>query len=916
MEDDVTRPGPSRIRRTYRLLLRLLPFEFRAEFGRDMEQAFSDELEDVRAHRSPVETLRFWLRTLKDFARTVPREQWDVLRQDVRVGVRLLKRNPGLTATAVLTLALGIGGSTSVFSLVHAVVLRPLTFPESKRVVRIGWSNPENPAILRPLSYADFQSLSTHRSTFDEVGASRQHYLSYEGEPLRVPDGSPGIFGVGPSFVPSMMASASYFRLFGASTVLGRLPDETDEQPGAPPVAVLSYSNWTSLFGRDPDVIGRTLVRSLTGGRQQPVTIVGVLTPRALVSAGSPSMDMETPAWASLDADAARESSRLSVHARLAPGVSIDAARTALAALTPRLAVDLPSTDAFAEASLQARFLRDEVVVGEHVRAPLIAFLWAVCCLLLLASVNVASLVLARTVSRRQELAVRFALGARPFRIARQLFTESAILAVAGGVLGLAVAWACHLAFLASNPPMPMPTLHESGIGLPALVFALGSVLLATGFAGLVPALQSSRHNVADGLRRAGGAPAAATGFSRPLATLAAAQVALVFVLLAGTGLLVNSFARLVLFDLGIEPRSVVTFAVTHLGETPSPQTATREGGQQTVATLSDRQRLRSTIDDELIQRVSATAGVAAAGLTGDDPFGPPYSYGRSMKIGRSQLEASADLRIANPTAFDALGMRLLGGRWLTERDRDGTELVAVVNDTMARRFWSGRSPIGDTMILDSRVLRVVGVVTDVYEGGARYDPRPAFYVSSTQTSMRADALLLVRVSPGAKGIDERIAAELALMGGRIKAGGPRRLADLWWWRLRDARFLTQVMSVFTLLALVVALVGVHGVLRFSVVQRTREMGIRKALGATPFDLISLVVGQALRFTLAGCTVGLVAALAAGPAIRSLLFGVSATDPLTLITVTLLLIAAVVVAAWFPARRASAVDPALSLRCE
>jgi len=317
-----------------------------------------------------------------------------------------------------------------------------------------------------------------------------------------------------------------------------------------------------------------------------------------------------------------------------------------------------------------------------------------------------------------------------------------------------------------------------------------------------------------------------------------------------------------------------------------------------------------------LIRRVSAVPGVAAAGLTSAEPLGGSGAT-NPIEIASSRQSAHAYTRFASATAFRALGMHLAGGRGFTEADREGMPLVAIVNQTMVRRFWNGRNPVGDRIIHGRRTLEVVGIIADVHERGARQEVEPTFYMCSAQIPIPDWALtLVVRAQPGATGVGELVAAELGQMGDRIEAGSPRRIEDIWWRQLADARFLTLVVVTFSLLALAVALVGVHGVLRFSVAQRTREMGIRKALGATRYDLIALIVGHALRFGLAGCLVGLVAAAAAGSAIRSLLFGITPTDPLTLVAATLLLITAVIVAAYLPARRASAVDPALSLRCE
>lgn len=883
-----------------------------------MEEAFADEREDLLASRNRAQVFRFWLRTLMDVVRTAPREHWDILRQDVRAGARLMARNPGFAATAVLTLALGVGGSTSIFSVVYAVVLRPLAFPQSERIVDVGWGTAADgvdTTATRTVSLVDFEMLRAKCKSFELVSVTRFDSLSSERDSLTVP--LPGTalqdLSIGAAYRSPIMASASFFKLVGASTVIGRLPDERDEKPGARPVAVLSYSTWTSRYGRDPKAIGRSLVRYRDDGGSESVTVVGVLAPDALKDLWS---GPESPAVASLDTnvlrgDAAHNYSFLTVRARLAHGVTLEAARAELAAITPGLRPTLRKTAANAVAVLRANRLFDERV--GRVRAPLLFFMWAVLGLLLVACANVSSLVLARTISRQSEFAARLALGARPLRLARQLLTESAVLALSGGVLGVALAWAGWRAFMAISPPMPR--LDESGIGLPALLFALAAVLLATCVSALVPAWLSSRRGVADGLRRAGGAHSAVTGFSRSLALLPAAEVAVVLVLLAGTGLLVNSFAHLVAFDLGFDARSIAMVTIRHrLPDVAASQPKPNGDERQTVAVLSVRQRAAAAVGDEIMRRVASIPGVLAAGLSGDDPFGTPYRYS-DVRLGDADPPVDADRRAASPSARDALGLRLIGGRWFSGDDREGTPLVAVVNQTMAKTLWSGRSPIGERFLEDRRAWQVVGVVADVHTFGARKGATPTFYVPTTQ-AYPDPAMLVVRKRPGATGVEGLVAAELARVGDRIQAGTPRRLADIWWRQLADARFLTLVVSAFSLLALLISLVGVHGVLRFSVAQRTREMGIRKALGATDADLVTLVIGQALRFTLPACLVGLVAAWAAGPAIRSLLFGITPTDPLTLLTAALLLVVAVVVAAYFPARRASAVDPSLSLKCE
>jgi putative ABC transport system permease protein len=897
-DDNPTTRRRSKVRRAYRALLRLLPFEFRSEFGDDMEDAFHEERDDIRTRRNGAETVRFWFRTAMDFARTAPRQHWDILRQDLRVGSRLLARNPAFSAAAILTLALGIGGSTGIFSVVHAVVLRPLGFPESERVVSIGWvGEAQTPATaVRPVSYTDFQTLRETCKSFDLIGIRRYDGLSSEKGPLRLERTIAGDAGPIQAFVGPLMVSASIFRVFGASTVLGRLPDEGDEAPGASPVVVLSHSTWTSLYGRDPSVIGRVLTRALDTGGRKPVTIIGVFAPNAF---DYPTGPIEVPAWSSIDPDvlrrrddSGRELFTLNLFGRLAPGATIDGARAEMASLTPHLSQNLPTFLATTKPSLRAIQLRQQI--AGRVRAPLLAFLAAVGCLLLLASVNVASLVLARALSRRQEFSARFALGARPLRVARQLLTESALLAFCGGGLGLGLAWAARRAFVAISPSMPR--LDDSDIGAPALLFALAGVLLATTVMAIIPAVQSSRQGVMEGLRRAGGASSATPLLSRPLAVLAGAEVALVLALLSGTGLLVNSFARLVSFDLGFDSRStlVVTMERTTKAAAPAAPSAPATAPRSTAA-LSDRQQWLTSIDEQVIDRVLSIPGVMTAGITGDDPFGTPYRYEVDLTIGAPAQPVTAALRLAGPTALQALRMRMTAGRWFESGDRDGAPFVAVVNESMARRFWSGRSPIGERVVLGRRVLDVVGVVSDVRDRGAREDARSTIYLSTLQLPSDT-SMLVVRTHPGMTGVDRRITEELASMADRVTAHSPRWLETIWWRQLADARFLTLVLSVFTAVGLGVALVGVHGVLRFLVTLRSREMGIRKALGATRRDLIGLVIGQALRFAIPGCAAGLVIAFAAGPALRSLLFGITPADPLTMVMATLLLIAAVVAA--------------------
>ena len=882
-----------------------MPFEFRAEFGDEMQQIFQDERRELPADSDVLSRLRFWVRTLWDFARTAPREQWDILRQDLRVGCRMLARSRTFAGTAILTLALAIGASTSIFSVVYAVVLRPLQFPHPDRVLHIGWAPDGRPAAPpSPMTFDEFRLLREASRSFETTGVVLSDSLSSERGPLRLQIPVPG-FGTG--YRTSIMASAVLFKTFGVSPVLGRLIDERDEAPGAAPVAVISYDTWTSAFGRDPRVIGRTLVRYLSGEQRKPVTIVGVLKADAFrhVWPDSP----EPPAVSALDPDALYQEhgAFLDVYARLRPGTTLESARAELVALTPTLVAQHPATSSVSRTLLHANRVHDELV--RDVRLPLLAFLFAVLGLLLVACVNVGSLVLARNASRRHEFAARFALGARPLRVARQMLTETAIVAAFGGMGGLALGWAGWRAFIAISPSMPR--LGESGFGVPALLFASAVMFVVTCGTALVPAFCSaSPSSATEGLRRASGNGAAAPRTSKSLALLAGLEIAVVLMLIAGTGLLVNSFARLVAYDLGFDPRTTVVVSVRH--SMPRDQAPRPAGGA--IAHFSDRQRSASAIGDEILSRVGAISGVAAVGLTGDDPFGSPYRYS-DVRVEEGAPLIDSDRRVASPTALQALGLRMLKGRWFNENDREGTTLAAVVSRAMAEKCWNGQDAVGRTFLSDRWTFHVIGVIADVHSLGARQEAKPTYFLSTRQV-YPDPAVLVVKKRTGSPNVESLAADELNKFGGRIQVGSPRPLETVWWRQLADARFLTLVVSVFSLLALIIALVGVHGILRFSVAQRTREMGIRKALGAGRAGLVALVVGQALRFALPACLVGLLGAFAVAPALRSLLFGVKPSDPTTLIGAALLLLAAVVVAAYFPARRASQVDPVSSLRCE
>jgi len=896
----MTLPAHSRLRRVYRALLRLLPFEFRAEFGADMEQAFCDEHDDLSVRRTWSEAVGFWMRTMKDFARTAPREHRDLLRQDVRIGVRLLARDRAFATAAIFTLALGIGGTTAIFSVVNAVVFRPLPFPQPERLVAIdsipkklsGWN-------AGPLAYAQFTTIRSQCPALESVGVQQAGGYQLNDATGRTP-------------IPVSLVSASLFRVFRASVIAGRLPQGSDERPGAPLVVVISYRLWASRFGTDPAVVGRVFTRGVNPGGSRAVTVIGVLD-RDFVFP-YPMSAAEEDAWSPLQWDLEMPGANpylsfsLQAFARLRPGAGLAAAQAQLDTVARRMAA---TTETNCE--LRASPLHDKVVGTS--RAPLVAFLAAVSLLLLIACVNVANLMLARASARQQEFAVRTALGAGRFRVARQLLTEAGLLAGAGGALGLIVAAAGSRAFVRISPQMPR--LQETGIDLAVLAFAAATVIFATLVAGLVPAFQCSRGNVAEALSRAGTSHGTTRRWRRPLGLLVTAQLALALMLLVGAGLMMNSFVRLIRFDLGLNPTGV--FAVDFSRRIPgTPASGTlQEERRRGVAVLNETDRRAAAFSQDLMERVSALPGVASAGLTDNLPLGGMHSSTGVTVEDRPPLaqQPLVETRSVTPGYFQALGVRLDRGRWFDATDREGSRRVAIVNQTMARRFWPGESALGKHVAVNGRRTEVVGVIWDVYHGGARDDIPLEIYQSCAQRP-RAWGTVVVKRSNDARGVEAAVALTLRALDGGVNLMKTRSLEDLWSALLADMRFTTWLVSVFTLLAVLLALVGVHGVLRYSIVQRRRELGVRVALGATRSRLVALVIGQALRYAVAGVLVGLLGAVAAGRLIRSLLFGVMPTDALTLASVTLLLLVVVSFAALWPARRASRVDPVASLRCE
>lgn len=802
---------------------------------------------------------------------------FDDLARDARFAARVLRRDLGFTTVAVLTLALGIGASTAVFSLVDGVLLRALPFPEPDRLIALYEASPDNPRMaLSGPNLFDWRAESRRLEAIAGYGSGDATVLGGR-EPVRVPIAA---------------VSTDFFKVLRASPVVGRAFTEEETRAGAPGVAIVSHGFWTEQLGGRPmgearlDVFGqiRTVVGVMSGGFDFPAR-TQVWVPSGPVETGS-----------------GRSAHNFDAIARLADGATIEGARTELSTIASRIRERLPSeSDATAAAVIPLR----EALVG-NTRTFLTLLLGAVGFVLLVACVNLASAGLARGAARAREMAIRTALGASRARLARQLITEHVLLALAGGAAGVLLAGWLVRALLALGPAT-LPRAEMVGIDARVALFALAIAFAAGLFIALFPVVQVARAGVRDGMV-AGGRGTVGAGRGRMRRTLVAAEVALALVLLVGAGLLIRSFRVLLARDVGFDPNGVLTVDLA----LPEARYAT-----------GDR---RVQFYDAALDRLAALPGVASVGMINFAPLvyggmnGGLEVEGRPATTERDRARDYANYRAVSPGYFSTMRIPLIAGRLLAPSDDSTGVHVTVVNETMARIMWPGRSPIGQRIRsfgMDSHPkvwMTVVGVVGDVRQAGLASDPRPEHYVSYRQRPDRADVatiMMRTRVPPAQlasaaraamRGVDADVPVTIATMDALVTRS------------VADRRFTMLVLSAFGALALALAAVGIYGVMSYVVVQRTREIGVRVALGAGRGSVMRLVARDSMTPVLAGVVIGIAGAAALTRLMRTLLFGVSSTDVATFGAVVALLAVVALAASMIPARRATRVDPLTALR--
>jgi len=806
--------------------------------------------------------------------------------QDLGYGMRMLLKNPGFTVVAVIALALGIGANSAIFSVVNTVLLRPLPYQDPDRLVMV-WEDRTKQGFPRDTPAAgNFSDWRDQNQVFEGMAAiaDQSFNLTGTGEPERI-DGK--------------RVSANLFQLLGVEPQLGRafLPEE--DQPGGNRVVVISHGLWQRRFGSDASITGKPL--TLNG---ESYLVVGVMPPQFQFP--GPDDELWVPIALTSEQAANRRRHYLQVIARIKPGVGLEQAQTELNTIATRLQQQYPNTNTNVGAAVVPLH---EQFVGD-IKPALFVLLGAVGFVLLIACANVANLLLARAAVRQKEITIRMALGASRMRLIRQFLTESMLLAALGGIVGLLLSlWGVSLlkAFIPENISQAAAiTIDARVLGFTLLVSALTGLIF-----GLAPAAQTSSFNLNETLKEGGRDSVAGSRGNRMRGLLVIAEVAVSLILLIGAGLLINSFLRLRNVDPGFRADNLLTMQVV-LPELKYPD-----------------QARRSAFYTELISRIEALPGVNSAAVTNWIPLvrqGDSIGFsieGRPDPAPGQGQRPSVVTRVVSPHYFQTMGIGLLQGRGFVEQDRVDAPAVAVINETMARRFWPDQDPLGKRITPAAAAsadpddwITIVGVAKDVRQFELVADPKPQMYLSYQQVEFFAPRNLVVSTAVDPLGLAATVRKTVWEIDKDQPVSNIRTMEEVLSESIARQRFSMLLLGIFAGVALVLAAVGIYGVMSYSVAQRTHEIGIRMALGARRSDVLKLTVGGGLKLVLAGVAIGLAAAFILTRVMSSLLFGVSATDPTTFIIISLVLIAVAVLASYIPARRATRIDPMVALRYE
>ncbi|HUJ32263.1 MAG TPA: ABC transporter permease [Candidatus Acidoferrum sp.] len=866
--------------------------EIRFHFDRQVEKYVREGMADDEARRRAK--LEFGgMDQVKEECRDARGVEFlETFFQDMKFGLRMLRKAPGFAAVAILTLALGIGANTTIFSVINTVLLRPLPFPNLDRLVLV-WetdaSKPDDPDSFNIVSAPNFWDWEKQNDIFEKMAifdsAGRGYNLSRGGEPERV---------------SGVRVSADFFRVLGIEPLLGRtfLPEE--ETAGRDREVVLSYALWMRRYGGDPQIVGKQI--RIDG---EDSTVVGVMPQKFRFQFWSHERELWVP-MGYTEGDRGRDSNSFLCIARLKHGVTIAQARTEMHTIGQRLMQEYPKEDHGMSATVEPL-----ATAGmQEVQKTLMALLAAVGFVLLIACVNVTNLMLARSATRNKEIAMRRALGARRLRILRQLLTESVLLATLGGVAGLLLALG-GVRLLGSILPdalrsSPLRPVTEIPLDTRVFLFALGISCAAGILCGLVPAFTAYKGDVNGLLKEGASRGSTESGGRRLRNVLAAAEVALAVVLIAGAGLLITSVARLLGVDPGFNTKNALVMGIT------TPQVDLYYGPPTNELFCEQLQQHVGSIPGVLsVSSISTLplAGMATRAVTAE---GEPYPGRDNNPWGKYNL--------ACPSYFRTMGIPIIEGRELLDRDAVDSEQVAVINESMAHKYWGKKDPLGRRFKIghpDSTGpwITVVGISRDNYQRGLDRSIYPEFFRPFTQAGWPV-MTIIVRTASSPLAFTQVVKKALAEVNPDVPVSGIQTLDDIVTDSVGDRRFPMLLLSAFGVLALALAGIGIYGVVSYGVSQRTQEIGVRMAFGAQPRDVVKLVVGGSMAWTLAGIGAGILGALGTARLLSGLLFGVKATDPFVLGGVSLLLLAVAMAASYIPARRAMRVDPMVALRYE
>jgi len=815
-----------------------------------------------------------------------PKRLEDEMIQDLRYGVRMLLKNPGFSLMAVITLALGIGANTTIFSVVNSVLLRPLQFRDPQSLVVAWATNRQKGFLENTVSPADFIEWRDQNRVFDKIAAfvATSYNLTGVDEP---------------ELLPSALVSANLFDLLGVAPALGR-GFLLEEEKRGDRVVILSHSLWQRRYGSDPGVVGKSLTLNGAG-----VTVIGVMPPDFEFPPPGPGFSSNRPdLWVPLPVDALNSRTNyLTGIARLKPQITLAQAQAEMTTIASRLGQRHPETNTGWDVALVPLH---QQVVGK-IRRALLVLLGAVGCVLLIACANVANLLLARASSRRREIAIRTALGAGRARLVRQLLTESLLLSLTGGALGLSLAyWSVRL--LASLNLTDVPRLNHARVDVWVLGLTL-VVSLVTGLLfGLAPAAQLSKANCNESLKEA--SRGMTGGFKRRYARslMVVSEVALALMLLVGAGLLAKSFFNLMRVNLGFKPDNVLTLSVSlPRGRYPD--------GQQQIAFFQ-----------QALQRITALPGVRAAGAALSIPLGR-NTFGFNFSVaGQPEMldteRPSATYYAVSPKYFDTMGIPLLKGRDFSEGDAQGAPGVVIVDEALAQRFFPAGDAIGKQLTIhfpqgfgEPTSQEIVGIVRNVKHSSLETESGPQIYEPYLQHPYSA-MTFVVHSTTAPLGLASAIRSEIRALDKNLPIAGIKTMEELVGATNAPRQFNTLLLAVFSTVALSLAVVGLYGVLAYSVSERTQEMGVRLALGAQAGSVLKLVIGQGMKLVVIGVVIGLAGSFGLTRLMAKLLFGVGPTDPLTFISVAALLMLVALFACFIPARRATKVDPMVTLRHE